>query len=65
MQIDPVSKSVLQVIRDCGYQVTATDGLLTAICNQTGEQFIIRFGCNVYPACIALAEKIGIDLEDG
>ena len=63
---DGVSKAVLETIGFAGFTVHVSANNVTAINQKTGERFIVRFDADhFYDAVVALAQQVGIDLEDG
>lgn len=66
MMIESVSKAILDVVTNAGYSVTIKAEELTAQNTTTGTRFVIPItDSDYYAAAIRLAEKAGIDLEDG
>ena len=64
--MDPVTKAILETIGNTGYTVTIEAGRLTAVDEQSGERFIVRHGRkDFYDAVVELAQRVGIELEDG
>ena len=64
MILGATTKSVLWLIEKQGYRIVATVSQIKAAHNQTGETFIVN-GDEPYANACELAQKIGIDLEDG
>ena len=68
MDIDPVTKAVLQTIKGCGYTVQVSrDGdrySVEAVAVEGGETFVVRGG-DVYLAAVELAQRVGVDMMDG
>lgn len=64
MILDATTKSVLWLLERQGYRIVATATRLKATHNETGETFIVN-GDDPYANACELAQKIGIDLEDG
>ena len=62
----PISKAILETIGNAGYVITIEADRLTAVDNETGEQFIVRHGRDdSYDAVVELAQQVDIELEDG
>ena len=64
MILDATTNAVLWLIEKQGDRIVATDSQLKATHNETGETFIVN-GDDPYANACELAQKIGIDLEDG
>ena len=62
--MDSVTKSLIEVIGDSGYDIMIGNNVIEAIDQKTGERFIIRCS-NLYDGSVELAEQVGIELEDG
>ena len=64
--MDSVTKAILETIGNTGYAVTTEAGKLTAVDEQSGERFIVRYERrDFYDAVVELAQRVGIELEDG
>ena len=61
---DIPEQSMVKSFEKQGYRVVATASQLKATRNGTGETFIVN-GDDPYANACELAQKIGIDLEDG
>ena len=60
------SKAILEIIGSAGFIVSIGVDDVTAINQETGERFIVRFDADhFYDAVVELAQQVGIDLEDG
>ena len=62
--MNSVTKSLIQVIGDSGYDIMIGTNVIEAVDQVTGERFIIRCS-NLYDGSIELAQQVGIELEDG
>ncbi len=60
--MDAVTKSLIKVIGDSGYDILIGHNTFEAIDQNTGERFIIRCP-NLYDGSIELAQQVGIELE--
>ena len=64
--MDPVTNAILETIGNTGYTVTTEAGKLTAVDEETGERFIVHHDRkDTYDAVGELAQRVGIELEDG
>lgn len=63
--MDSVSKATLETIGSAGFTVHMSAKTLTAIDQQTGERYIVRFDADhFYDAVVKLAQQVGIDLDE-
>ena len=62
--MDAVTKSLIEVIGDCGYDIMIGHNTIEAIDKKTGERFIVRCS-NLYDGSVELAQQVGIELQDG
>ncbi len=62
--MNSVTKSLIEVIGDSGYDIQIGNNTIEAINKKTGERFIVRCS-NLYEGSIELAQQVGIELEDG
>ncbi len=67
VSLDPVSQAIVHVMRMNDYAVDVTQEGETyhaVATHPDGERYAAE-GAELYPTICALAEKVGIDLEDG
>jgi len=62
--LETVTKSLIEVIGDSGYDIMIANNVIEAIDHKTGERFIVRCS-NLYDGSVELAQQVGIELEDG
>lgn len=67
--MDATTKALIEVIGDAGYVVMVGadsngNSVVEATDEKTGERFVVR-GDDRNTAVVALAERVGIELEDG
>ena len=63
--MDAVSKAIVETIHKAGFTVNIAANNLAATNQETEEQCIVNYDANFYDAVVELAEKIGLELEDG
>lgn len=61
--MDSITKSLIEVIGDGGYDIQIGSNTIEAIDQKTGERFIVRCS-NLYDGSVELAQQVGIELED-
>ena len=64
MEPDHLTTSILRVIEQAGFTLTIAPESLHALDQETGEHYVVRFSGDLYGAAIALAELVGLELEE-
>ena len=62
--MDTVTKSLIEVIGDSGYDIMIGNNVIEAVDQQTVERFIVRCS-NLYEGSVELAQQVGVELQDG